>query len=300
MQGAAISPLSYITVVVLGQSGPSTSQLQGVLRRSPRKQQIMSQVQADVQQVDVQQSGSSTSQLQGVLRRSSRKQQIDAQENYGYVGGFNGENYDSMAENMEGLDEDDMPSDDLHNLHSNSEEDVGDCRESNFQRIPSSKNPIFNEKTDFDNPVRWDLFGFPCVHAIRFLNFLNKDPPKPGRLKKARRREPEEPDPVVLTKRGVKMSCRGCGREGHNKRGCRHKDEWDAYAATLVTDKIASIEKRITRAKEKAAKKVASAKEVAKQNAARRSEKTATGGTTLIDDPQHQQMIHTYLNINMI
>ncbi|GAB2209459.1 hypothetical protein Droror1_Dr00026675 [Drosera rotundifolia] len=87
------------------------------------------------------------------------------------------------------------------------------------------------------------------------------------------------------------MSCRGCGREGHNKRGYRHKDEWDAYAATLVVDKIGSAEKRIARAKEKAAKKVASAKKVAKQNAARRSEKAATGGTTLIDDSQHQQEI---------
>ncbi|GAB2209999.1 hypothetical protein Droror1_Dr00015249 [Drosera rotundifolia] len=56
-------------------SGPSTSQLEGVLRRSPRKQQRISQLQADVQQVDVEHSGPSTGQLQGVLRRSSRKQQ---------------------------------------------------------------------------------------------------------------------------------------------------------------------------------------------------------------------------------
>lgn len=111
---------------------------------------------------------------------------------------------------------------------------------------------------------------------------------RPGRPKKARRREPEEPDPTILSKRGVKMSCCGCGREGHNKRGCRHKDEWDAYAAALVADKIASAEKRnakkMLRTKENAAKKIASAE----QNAARRSEKAAIGGTTLIDDPKHQ------------
>ncbi|GAB2231908.1 hypothetical protein Droror1_Dr00010927, partial [Drosera rotundifolia] len=45
------------------------------------------------------------------------------------------------------------------------------------------------------------------------------------------------------------MSCRGCDREGHNKRGCRHKDEKDAYAAALVAQKIASAEKKATRAK---------------------------------------------------
>ncbi|GAB2212119.1 hypothetical protein Drorol1_Dr00025466 [Drosera rotundifolia] len=122
---------------------------------------------------------------------------------------------------------------------------------------------------------------------------------RPGRPKKARRREPEEADPVVLSKRGLKMSCHGCVREGHNKRGCRHKDEWDAYAAALVADKIASTEKRASRAKENAAKKVASAKKVAKQNATKAKENAAkqnvarrfaTGGTTLIDDPKNQQV----------
>ncbi|GAB2271950.1 hypothetical protein Dimus_006778 [Dionaea muscipula] len=52
--------------------------------------------------------------------------------------------YESMAENIEWFDEDDMPSDDLHNLDSNSEEDVGDG---------TKMNPIFNEKTNFDNPM---------------------------------------------------------------------------------------------------------------------------------------------------
>ncbi|KAH7847184.1 hypothetical protein Vadar_022991 [Vaccinium darrowii] len=42
-----------------------------------------------------------------------------------------------------------------------------------------------------------------------------------GRPKKARRREPEEPqDPTKLTKKGVQMRCSACGKVGHNKRGC--------------------------------------------------------------------------------
>ncbi|GAB2212905.1 hypothetical protein Droror1_Dr00020907 [Drosera rotundifolia] len=67
------------------------------------------------------------------------------------------------------------------------------------------------------------------------------------------------------------MSCRGCGREGHNKRGCRHKDEWDAYAVALVADKIASAEKKAARTKENASKRAARAKKVAmaKENAAK-------------------------------
>ncbi|KAF7133524.1 hypothetical protein RHSIM_Rhsim09G0049900 [Rhododendron simsii] len=43
-----------------------------------------------------------------------------------------------------------------------------------------------------------------------------------GRPKKARRREPDEPqDPTKLTKRGVKMRCSACGTVGHNKRRCK-------------------------------------------------------------------------------
>ncbi|KAH7862346.1 hypothetical protein Vadar_003544 [Vaccinium darrowii] len=43
-----------------------------------------------------------------------------------------------------------------------------------------------------------------------------------GRPKKARRREPEEPqDPTKLTKKGVQMRCSACGKVGHNKRGCK-------------------------------------------------------------------------------
>ncbi|GAB2225369.1 hypothetical protein Droror1_Dr00006161, partial [Drosera rotundifolia] len=57
-------------------NGPSTSHW--VLRRSPRKQQRISQLQGEegiqiYTQIDVQHSGSSTS--HGVLRRSPRKQQ---------------------------------------------------------------------------------------------------------------------------------------------------------------------------------------------------------------------------------
>ncbi|GAB2264480.1 hypothetical protein Droror1_Dr00027894 [Drosera rotundifolia] len=260
----------YATVdaqVDVQHSGPSTSY--GMLRRSPRKQQRISQLEGERGiQIDAYDPYSSSSPDDDPFYPDSEwdgrdrdDQDYDTfvngneQDVLNYAGGSNGEHYDSMANNIEGLDEDDMPSDDLHNLDSNSEEGVGDC---------TKKNPIFNEKTDFDNPV-------------------------PGRPKKARRREPEEPDPVVLSKRGVKMSCRGCGREGHNKRGFRHKDEWDAYAVALVADKIGSAEKRNARAKENAAKKVASAK----QKVARRFEKAATDASLgsafhSIIDTEHQ------------
>lgn len=48
-----------------------------------------------------------------------------------------------------------------------------------------------------------------------------------GRPKKARRREPdEEPkDPCRLGRRGIKMTCRNCGKVGHNKRGCKNKGQ---------------------------------------------------------------------------
>lgn len=44
-----------------------------------------------------------------------------------------------------------------------------------------------------------------------------------GRPKKARRREPDEevPNSTKLSRRGVKMTCRLCGKTGHNKRGCK-------------------------------------------------------------------------------
>ncbi|KAH7855885.1 hypothetical protein Vadar_030067 [Vaccinium darrowii] len=49
-----------------------------------------------------------------------------------------------------------------------------------------------------------------------------------GRPKKARRREPEEPtakDPCRLGRKGIKMTCRNCGKVGHNKRGCKYREE---------------------------------------------------------------------------
>ncbi|KAH7861908.1 hypothetical protein Vadar_032518 [Vaccinium darrowii] len=48
-----------------------------------------------------------------------------------------------------------------------------------------------------------------------------------GRPKKARRREPEEPpkDPCRMGRRGIKMTCRKCGKVGHNKRGCKNKGQ---------------------------------------------------------------------------
>ncbi|KAH7857443.1 hypothetical protein Vadar_012735 [Vaccinium darrowii] len=47
-----------------------------------------------------------------------------------------------------------------------------------------------------------------------------------GRPKKARRREPDEPsDPTKLGKKGIKMTCRLCGKVGHNVRTCKKKTD---------------------------------------------------------------------------
>lgn len=46
-----------------------------------------------------------------------------------------------------------------------------------------------------------------------------------GRPKKARRREPDEPsDPTKLGKKGIKMTCRLCGKVGHNIRTCKKEE----------------------------------------------------------------------------
>ncbi|KAH7850022.1 hypothetical protein Vadar_026624 [Vaccinium darrowii] len=46
-----------------------------------------------------------------------------------------------------------------------------------------------------------------------------------GRPKKARRRELEEPtDPTKFGRKGIKMTCKLCGKVGHNKRTCKNKN----------------------------------------------------------------------------
>ncbi|GAB2226249.1 hypothetical protein Drorol1_Dr00022050 [Drosera rotundifolia] len=148
----------YATVdaqVDVQHSGPSTSH--GVLRRSPRKQQRISQLEGERGiQIDAYDPYSSSSPDDDPFYPDSEWDGRDGDDKdydifvdgnkqnvLNYAGGSNREHCDSMAENIEVFDEDDMPSDDLHNLDSNSEEDVGDW---------TKKNPIFNEKIDFDNP----------------------------------------------------------------------------------------------------------------------------------------------------
>ncbi|GAB2217370.1 hypothetical protein Drorol1_Dr00000550 [Drosera rotundifolia] len=38
-------------------------------------------------------------------------------------------------------------------------------------------------------------------------------------------------------KKGVKMTCHSYGREGHHKRECKHKSEWESFAAKRMTAK---------------------------------------------------------------
>ncbi|KAH7842572.1 hypothetical protein Vadar_006813 [Vaccinium darrowii] len=64
----------------------------------------------------------------------------------------------------------------------------------------------------------WDSSGHPKL--------LPPDVKKrSSRPKKVRRREPDEvvTGQTTLTKKGVKMTCSGCGKIGHNKRGCKGK-----------------------------------------------------------------------------
>ncbi|GAB2271901.1 hypothetical protein Dimus_038940 [Dionaea muscipula] len=70
----------------------------------------------------------------------------------------------------------------------------------------------------------WPVVDKPLLHAPDVVS-------RPRRPKKARRRESDEPNPTKLGKKGVKMTYHGCGREGHNKRGCKHKSEWESFAA---------------------------------------------------------------------
>ncbi|GAB2286814.1 hypothetical protein Dimus_021207, partial [Dionaea muscipula] len=53
----------------------------------------------------------------------------------------------------------------------------------------------------------WLVVNKPILHAPDVVT-------RSERPKKARRREPEEPDPTKLGKKGVKMTCHGCGEMG--------------------------------------------------------------------------------------
>ncbi|GAB2268041.1 hypothetical protein Dimus_038694 [Dionaea muscipula] len=146
----------YAAVDVQHSGRPSTSH--GVLRRSPRKQQRIRQLEGERGiQSDAYDPYSSSSPDDDPFYPDSEWDRRDGDDkDYDIFVDENEQDvlncsagsievyYDSMAENIEGFDEDDMPSDDLHNLDSNLEEDVGDG---------TKKNPIFNEKTDFDNPM---------------------------------------------------------------------------------------------------------------------------------------------------
>ncbi|XP_058216410.1 uncharacterized protein LOC131327323 [Rhododendron vialii] len=67
-----------------------------------------------------------------------------------------------------------------------------------------------------NGPDMWEKSGKDPILPAEFTK-------QPGRPKKSRRREPDEPpkNPIKLSKRGVKMSCRRCGKEGHNTRTCK-------------------------------------------------------------------------------
>ncbi|KAG5533069.1 hypothetical protein RHGRI_027339 [Rhododendron griersonianum] len=62
----------------------------------------------------------------------------------------------------------------------------------------------------------WEKSGKPPIEPAEFTR-------QPGRPKKARRREPDEPpkNQYKLGKIGVKMTCRRCGTQGHNTRTCK-------------------------------------------------------------------------------
>ncbi|KAI8537687.1 hypothetical protein RHMOL_Rhmol09G0043600 [Rhododendron molle] len=62
----------------------------------------------------------------------------------------------------------------------------------------------------------WEKSGKPPIEPVEFTR-------QPGRPKKARRREPDEPpkNQYKLGKIGVKMICRRCGTQGHNTRTCK-------------------------------------------------------------------------------
>lgn len=75
----------------------------------------------------------------------------------------------------------------------------------------------------------WDSSGHPKL--------LPPDVKKrSGRPKKVRRREPDEvvTGQTTFTKKGVKMTCSGCGKTGHNKRGCKGKGKGTSAAAGEV------------------------------------------------------------------
>ncbi|KAL0355229.1 UNVERIFIED_CONTAM: hypothetical protein Sradi_3969800 [Sesamum radiatum] len=92
---------------------------------------------------------------------------------------------------------------------------------------------------------RWDLTGIPCRHTISAIWCRNEDPQdyvhdvykcelppplspkyenKPGRPKKMRRRQPDEPPAATNTTRMKKcqksLRCGKCGVVGHNTRTC--------------------------------------------------------------------------------
>ncbi|KAH7866479.1 hypothetical protein Vadar_020970 [Vaccinium darrowii] len=67
-----------------------------------------------------------------------------------------------------------------------------------------------------NGPDMREKSGKPPIQPPEFTRQL-------GRPKKSRRREQDEPpkNPHKMSKIGVKMSCRRCGKEGHNTRTCK-------------------------------------------------------------------------------
>ncbi|XP_058222967.1 uncharacterized protein LOC131332686 [Rhododendron vialii] len=67
-----------------------------------------------------------------------------------------------------------------------------------------------------NGPDTWEKSGKTPILPAEFTK-------QPGRPKKSRRREPDEPpkNPYKLSKIGVKMKCTRCGKEGHNTRTCK-------------------------------------------------------------------------------
>jgi hypothetical protein len=69
-----------------------------------------------------------------------------------------------------------------------------------------------------NGPDMWEATGLAPVEPPRIRR-------PPGRPKKLRRREPDEPRPqsAKLSKRHLVMKCKKCGENGHNKRTCKGK-----------------------------------------------------------------------------
>lgn len=56
-----------------------------------------------------------------------------------------------------------------------------------------------------------------------------------GRPEKAKRREPEESkNPCRFGRARIKMTCRACGKVGHNKRGCKNKGYGVSWSSGVV------------------------------------------------------------------